>query len=116
MTTTKMDDPMTQTTQLSPPQLDALFKRLNLAHMRRIYQEVAHRAEKESWSIATSSLFCSPKKLHDASKPDCSAAPAARTSPSSRPSMSSISLCNRLSGNRCSVPTSDRTSSPRDDL
>src|SRR5207247_7850066 len=50
MTTTKMDDPMTQTTQLSPPQLDALFKRLNLAHMRRIYQEVAHRAEKESWS------------------------------------------------------------------
>ena len=50
MTTTKMDDPMTQTTQLSAPQLDALFKRLNLAHMRRIYQEVAHRAEKESWS------------------------------------------------------------------
>jgi len=50
MTTTKMDDPMTQTTQLSAPQLDALFKRLNLAHMRRIYQEVAHRAEKENWS------------------------------------------------------------------
>ncbi len=50
MTTTKRDDPMTQTTQLSTPQLDALFKRLNLAHMRRIYQEVAHRAEKESWS------------------------------------------------------------------
>src|ERR1700736_3861520 len=50
MTTTKMDAPMTQTTQLSTPQLDALFKRLNLAHMRRIYQEVAQRAEKESWS------------------------------------------------------------------
>src|SRR2546425_11902173 len=50
MTTTKMDDPMTPTTQLSAPQLDALFRRLNLAHMRRIYQEVAVRAEKESWS------------------------------------------------------------------
>src|SRR6266581_6950817 len=50
MTTTKMDDPMTQTTQLSAPQLDALFKRLNLAHMRRIYLEVADRAEKETWS------------------------------------------------------------------
>src|SRR5438445_13194294 len=45
-----MDDPMTQTTQLSSPQLDALFKRLKLAHMRRIYQEVAYRADKESWS------------------------------------------------------------------
>src|SRR5438552_18414963 len=33
--------------------------------------------KKKVGPIATSSLFCSPKKLHDASKPDCSAAPAA---------------------------------------
>jgi len=31
-------------------ELDALCKRLNLAHTRRIYKEVAAQAEKESWS------------------------------------------------------------------
>src|SRR5438552_11122931 len=111
MTTTKMDDPMTQTTQLSPPQLDALFKRLNLAHMRRIYQEVAHRAEKESWSYRDFLALLLAEEVARRKQTRLQ-----RCTPSSRPSMSSISLCNRLSGNRCSVPTSDRTSSPRDDL
>ena len=36
--------------ELSEGQLEVHFRRLNLAHMRRIYQEVAVRAEKESWS------------------------------------------------------------------
>jgi DNA replication protein DnaC len=36
--------------KLSEGQLEALFRRLNLAHTRRIYQEVADRAEKENWS------------------------------------------------------------------
>jgi DNA replication protein DnaC len=36
--------------KLSEGQLELLFRRLNLAHTRRIYQEVADRAEKESWS------------------------------------------------------------------
>ena len=31
-------------------QLEPLFRRLNLAHTRRIYQDVADRAEKENWS------------------------------------------------------------------
>ena len=35
---------------LSDAQLEPLFRRLNLAHTRRIYQEVADRAEKQSWS------------------------------------------------------------------
>jgi DNA replication protein DnaC len=35
--------------KLSEGQLEPLFRRLNLAHTRRIYQEVADRAEKESW-------------------------------------------------------------------
>jgi DNA replication protein DnaC len=38
------------TAQLSEGQLEAVFRRLNLAHTRRIYQEVADRAEKENWS------------------------------------------------------------------
>ena len=36
--------------KLSDGQLEALFRRLNLAHTRRIYQQAADRAEKESWS------------------------------------------------------------------
>jgi DNA replication protein DnaC len=36
--------------RLSEGQLEPLFRRLNLAHTRRIYQEVADRAEKEDWS------------------------------------------------------------------
>ena len=36
--------------ELSEGQFEALFRRLNLAHMRHIYQEVVHRAEKENWS------------------------------------------------------------------
>jgi DNA replication protein DnaC len=31
-------------------QLELLFRRLNLAHTRRIYQDLADRAEKENWS------------------------------------------------------------------
>jgi DNA replication protein DnaC len=36
--------------KLSEGQLESLFRRLNLAHTRRIYQELADRAEKENWS------------------------------------------------------------------
>jgi DNA replication protein DnaC len=35
---------------MSEGQLEPLFRRLNLAHTRRIYQDVADRAEKENWS------------------------------------------------------------------
>jgi DNA replication protein DnaC len=36
--------------KLSEGQLEPLFRRLNLANTRRIYPEVADRAEKENWS------------------------------------------------------------------
>jgi DNA replication protein DnaC len=36
--------------ELSEGQLEAHFRRLNLAHMRRIYKDVAGQAEKENWS------------------------------------------------------------------
>src|SRR5260370_40086885 len=35
---------------LSEGQLEPLFRRLNLAHTRRIYQDLADRAENEYWS------------------------------------------------------------------
>ena len=36
--------------KLSEGQLEPLFRRLNLAHTRRIYQALADRAEKEDWT------------------------------------------------------------------
>src|ERR1700757_334559 len=36
--------------KLSEEQLEPLFRRLNLAHTRRIYQQVIDRAEKENWT------------------------------------------------------------------
>ena len=42
--------PSSKMPQLSEGQLELLFRRLNLAHTRRIYQDLADRAEKENWS------------------------------------------------------------------
>ena len=35
---------------LTEQELDALLRRLHLAHMRRVYMEIARKAEEESWS------------------------------------------------------------------
>ena len=48
--TPKQDDHIAPSLELSEGQLEVHFRRLNLAHTRRIYKEVAVRAEKESWS------------------------------------------------------------------
>src|SRR3984893_4398610 len=42
--------PSSKMPKLSEGQLEPLFRRLNLAHTRYIYQDVADRAEKENWS------------------------------------------------------------------
>jgi DNA replication protein DnaC len=42
--------PTSKMPKLSEGQLELLFRRLNLAHTRRIYPDVADRAEKENWS------------------------------------------------------------------
>jgi DNA replication protein DnaC len=42
--------PTPEVPKLSEGQLDALFRRLNLAHTRRIYRDVADRAEKGNWT------------------------------------------------------------------
>ena len=48
--TTKNNHHTPKSLELSEIQLDVHFRRLNLAHMRRIYKDVAGQAEKESWS------------------------------------------------------------------
>lgn len=50
MTNKHPKQPMAEIPKLSEGQLEPLFRRLNLAHTRRIYQEVADRAEKENWN------------------------------------------------------------------
>ena len=43
-------EPTSNNPQLAEGQLEPPFRRLNLAHTRRIYQDLADRAEKENWS------------------------------------------------------------------
>jgi len=50
MTSSHNPEPTSKKPKLSDGQLEPLFRRLNLAHTRRIYQDVADRAEKENWS------------------------------------------------------------------
>ncbi len=92
--TTKREEDTLKSLELSEGQLEAHFRRLNLAHTRRIYKEVADRAEKESWSYRD---FL--KKWHEGNRRGCSVVRGAHTSPSSRPSTSSTSRCSRRSGN-----------------
>ena len=47
---TKNDPHAPKSLELSEGPMGVHFRRLNLAHMRRIYKEVAERAEKESWA------------------------------------------------------------------
>jgi DNA replication protein DnaC len=47
---TPNSEPISDQLQFAEGQLEPLFRRLNLAHTRRIYQDVADRAEKENWS------------------------------------------------------------------
>jgi DNA replication protein DnaC len=47
---TKNDLHPPKSLELSEGQMEVHFRRLNLAHMRRIYKEVAERAEKECWA------------------------------------------------------------------
>jgi hypothetical protein len=95
--TPKQDDHTSKSLELSEGQLEAHFRRLNLAHTRRIYKEVADRAEKEGWSYRDW-LCCWPKKWHEENRRDCNVVRGAHTSRSSRPSTSSTSRCTQRSG------------------
>jgi DNA replication protein DnaC len=48
--TTETKQSTTKSSPLSGAEFDVLFRRLNLANTRRIYQDVARQAEQESWS------------------------------------------------------------------
>jgi len=71
--------------------------------MRRIYKEVAALAEKESWAYRDFLALLLAEEVAHRKQHVSSVAPGTRTSRSSKPSMSSTSLCNRLFGNPSSV-------------
>ena len=50
--TPKQDDNTPKSLELSEGQLEVHFRRLNLAHTRRIYKEVAVRAEKRELVVS----------------------------------------------------------------
>ena len=97
--TTKREEDAPKSLELSEGQLEAHFRRLNLAHTRRIYKEVADRAEKESWSYRDFLALLWPKKWHEGNRRGCSVVRGTHTSRSSRRSTSSTSRCSRRSGN-----------------
>ena len=98
--------------QLSEGQLESLFRRLNLAHTRRIYQDLADRAEKENWSyrdflallLAEEVAHRKQTRLQRCIRP---------TFPFSRPLTSSTLVCRQPSVSLCSVPTWGRILSPK---
>jgi hypothetical protein len=97
--------------KLSEGQLEPLFRRLNLAHTRRIYQEVADRAEKENWSYRDFlALLLAEEVAH---RKQTRLQRARLILPSSRPLMSSILVCGPPCVSPSSVPTWDRISSPK---
>ena len=62
-----------QSRSLSEAEREALFKHLHLAHLRRIYQEVAVQAEKEGWSYADFLSLLLAEEVAEGSKRVCSA-------------------------------------------
>jgi len=87
---------------------------VNLAHTRRIYQDLADRAEKENWSYRDFlALLLAEESGASQAKRACSALPARLISPSSRPLTSSTLVCKRRCGSLCSAPTWGWSSSPR---
>jgi DNA replication protein DnaC len=97
--TTKQDDNTVKSLELSEGQLEVHFRRLNLAHIRRIYQEVAVRAEKESWSYRDFLALLLAEEVARRKQTRLQRCTRVLTFPSSRPSTSSTSLCNSRSGN-----------------
>lgn len=100
--------------KLSEGQLEPLFRRLNLAHTSRIYQDVVDRAEKESWSYRDFlALLLAEEVAHRKQtrlqRLTCKAHfPFFKTI-----GEFDFSLQSTLAG-LCSVPTWDQTSLPKD--
>jgi len=90
----------------SDPELDAILKRLHLANARRVWRDLVIRAEKEEWGYRDFLSVSSPRRSRSDSRRACSASPAARSSPFSRPSTTSISPTSRRCAWRCSAPRS----------
>ena len=99
--------------KLSDGQLEPLFRRLNLAHTRRIYQEVADRAEKENWTYRDFLALLLAEEVAHRKQTRLQRCTRQAHFPFFKTIDESISLCSRLCGSRCSVPIWVRTLSPR---
>src|SRR5215813_6230655 len=99
--------------KLSEGQLEPLFRRLNLAHTRRIYQDVADRAEKENWTYRDFLAFLLAEEVAHRKQTRLQCFTRKAHFPFFKPSMSLISVCKPVCGNPCSLPIWAQISSPR---
>jgi len=99
--------------QLSEGQLESLFRRLNLAHTRRIYQDLADRAEKENWSYRDFLALLLAEEVAHRKQTRLQRFTRKAHFPFFKTLRSSTSVCRRHCVCPCSVPTSGRISSAK---
>ena|SRR5262244_2579258 len=99
--------------KLSEGQLESLFRRLNLAHTRRIYQDVADRAEKENWPYRDFLAVLLAEEVAHRKQTRLQRGTRKAHFPFLRPSMTSTSACKPVCVNPCSLPIWAQISSPR---
>jgi DNA replication protein DnaC len=95
-------------------QLEPLFRRLNLAHTRRIYQDVVDRAEKESWSYRDFLALLLAEEIAHRMQTRFQRLTRKAHFPFFRTIDEFDFSLHRPFARVCSVPTWDRTSSPRE--
>jgi hypothetical protein len=98
---------------LSEGQLEILFRRLNLAHTRRIYQDLADRAEKENWGYRDFLALLLAEEVAHRKQTRLQRFTRKANFPFFKTIDESTSVCRRHCVCPCSVPTSGRILSAR---
>ena len=94
-------------------ELDAVFKRLNLANARRVWRDLVARAEREEWSYDRFLAVLVAEEIAHRQQTRLTRLSRRASFPSSKRSTTSISPTSRPCASPCSARRSPRTSSPR---
>jgi hypothetical protein len=100
--------------KLSEGQLESLFRRLNLANTRHIYQDVADRAEKENWTYRDFLAVLLADEVAHRKQTRLQRFTRKAHFPFFK-TVSLTSVCKPVCVSPCSLPTWAPISSPRDD-
>jgi hypothetical protein len=111
--TTETKQNTNKSSPLSEAEFEALFRRLNLANTRRIYQQVAGQAEQESWSYCDFLARLLQEEVAHRMQTRLQRCTRNAHFPFFQTIEESISLRSRSFANHCWVPTWGQTSSPK---